>query len=124
MTGTKYVRLTVTDADGDTDDNKQSFDVGEPTPDQPANAVWTVPSGAEAGTPTTLDGTRSTGDGPITCTWTFEDESGSTLWEPPVDGCTLRKTFRVPGTKYVRLTVTDADGDTDANKQSFAVGAP
>jgi PKD repeat protein len=72
----------------------------------------------------TLDGTGSTGNAPITCTWTFENRSGSTLWEPPVNGCPLQKTFRVPGTKYVRLTVTDADGDTDANKQSFTVRAP
>jgi hypothetical protein len=27
------------------------------------------------------------------------------------------------GAKYVRLTVRDADGDTDSSKQSFVVGA-
>ena len=166
--GTKYVRLTVTDADGDTAAAKQSFNVDgstatpvptpnpiptpsptptptptptatpSPTPtpaptptppptptptpnDTPATAAWTAPSDAETGTPVTLDGTRSTGDAPITCTWTFEDQSGSTLWEPPVDGCTLQKTFRFPGPKYVTLTVTDADGDADATTQSFSV---
>ena len=94
-----------------------------PEPDAPAVAAWTAPSDARVGTAVTLDGTSSTGDGPISCTWTFENESGSTLWEPPVDGCTLEKTFQVAGTKHIRLTVTDADGDTGAAKQSFVVGA-
>ena len=69
----------------------------------------------------TLDGTRSTGDGPLTCIWTFEDADGATVWET-IAGCKLSKTFQAVDTKYVKLTVTDADGDTDSSKQSFAVG--
>jgi hypothetical protein len=90
------------------------------TPDKPAAAVWTAPSGATVGTPVTLDGTRSTGDGTLTCTWGFEDESGSTVWET-VTGCRITKTFQNADTKYVTLTVRDADGDTHSNRQSFAV---
>ena len=33
----------------------------------------------------------------------------------------ITKTFQTAGTKYVRLIVTDGDGDSDASKQSFAV---
>jgi hypothetical protein len=68
----------------------------------------------------TLDGTASKGDGPLSCTWSFEDADGGTIWET-VTGCKLRKTFRVSGAKYVKLIVRDADGDTDSNKQSFGV---
>jgi hypothetical protein len=128
--GMKYVKLTVRDADGDTDSDKQSFAVSPsgatPTPTQPhdiaADAIWTAPTGARVGTQVTLDGSRSTGDAPITCTWTFENEDGSIVWEPPVSGCTIQKTFQSAGTKYVTLTVTDADGDTHSRKESFMVG--
>jgi hypothetical protein len=93
-----------------------------PTPaDQPAKAIWTVPSGAVVGTSTTLDGTRSTGAAPIACTWSFEDADGSIVWDTAT-GCKLVKTFTSVGTKFVRLTVRDADGDTNSSKQSFYVG--
>jgi hypothetical protein len=70
----------------------------------------------------TLDGTASKGDGTLSCTWTFEDQDGSTVYET-LTGCRLSKAFRVTGTKYVKLTVRDADGDTDSNKKSFNVSA-
>ena len=70
----------------------------------------------------TLDGTASTGDGTLTCAWSFEDASGG-VWET-VSGCKITKTFQVADTKYVRLTVTDADGDTNASLKSFAVSTP
>ena len=122
--GTKYVKLTVKDGNGDTNSNKQSFDVaaaGGGT-DTPAKAVWTAPKGARVGTAVTLDGTRSTGDAPMSCTWTFEDQSGSTVFETQT-GCKLQKAFKYAGTKYVKLSVRDADGDTSSNKQSFPVSA-
>src|SRR3954451_24527583 len=89
-----------------------------PTPDTPAMAIWTAPSGVVAGVPTVLDGSRSTGNGPIACTWSFENADGSTVWDTAT-GCKLQKTFTSVGTKYVRLTVRDADGDTNSSKQSF-----
>jgi hypothetical protein len=82
--------------------------------------VWTAPTSAYAGTPITLDGTASQGDGPLTCTWSFENQDGSTVWETAT-GCKISKTFTNVDTKYVRLTVKDADGDTDSNLKSFAV---
>ena len=98
-----------------------------PTPtatpvDIPAKAVWTAPSGAQTGQAVTLDGTRSTGDAPITCTWSFENQDGSTVWETAT-GCKIQKTFANADTKYVTLTVRDNDGDTDSSRKSFAVTA-
>jgi hypothetical protein len=92
-----------------------------PTPtDTPAKAVWTAPTGVRTNTAVTLDGTRSTGDGPLTCTWSFENQSGSTVWETRT-GCKLSMAFQNADTKYVKLIVRDADGDTDSSRQSFAV---
>ena len=70
----------------------------------------------------TLDGTRSTGDGPMSCTWSFENQNGSTVYET-LTGCTLKKAFQTTGVKYVKLTVRDNDGDTNTNKQSFTVSS-
>jgi hypothetical protein len=70
----------------------------------------------------TFDGTRSTGDEPLSCRWSFENADGSNVWDTQT-GCMVEKAFRVPGTKYVRLVVTDRDGDTDSNRQSFVVAS-
>jgi hypothetical protein len=87
-----------------------------------AKAVWTVPSNALVGVPVTLDGSSSQGNAPLECTWSFEDESGNTVWETH-PGCELPFVFQVAGTKYVKLTVRDADGEVNSNRQSFAVGS-
>jgi PKD domain len=91
-----------------------------PPADKPARAVWTVPANVRVGQAVTLDATRSTGDGTLTCTWSFEDQAGTKVWETAT-GCKLIKTFKNADTKYVKLTVRDADGDTNASRQSFAV---
>jgi hypothetical protein len=93
-----------------------------PPTDTPAQAIWTAPSGATVGTPVTLDGTSSQGDAPLACSWSFENQDGSTVYETQT-GCQIQKTFQVVGTKYVKLTVTDIDGDTSSNKQTFDVAA-
>ena len=80
--------------------------------------MWTPPSGARVGVAVTLDGTRSTGDGTISCTWALENQAGSTVYET-LTGCKLQKTFQYADPKYVKLTVRDRDGDTDTNRQSF-----
>jgi hypothetical protein len=124
FTGTKYVKLTVRDADGDTNANKKSFSVSAAAPpaDIAAQAIWTAPTSARVGQTVTLDGTASKGDGPISCTWSFEDQAGTTVYET-LSGCKLSKAFRFVGTKYVKLTVTDADGDTNSNKKNFYVSS-
>ena len=70
-----------------------------PTPDTAADALWTPPRGARVGVTVTLDGTRSTGDGPISCTWSFEDQNGTAAFET-LTGCTLKKAFKVTGAKW------------------------
>ncbi len=144
---TKYVRLIVADADGDTDaSSRRSFPANPaptptptptvtttptstpiptasptPPPDTPAQAIWTPPFGVVIGRPVTLDGTRSKGDAPLTCTWGFENRTGSVQLQPPVHGCKVQETFTAAGTTYVELTVVDADGDTNSLKYAFAV---
>jgi hypothetical protein len=95
----------------------------EPAPNVPADAVWTPPTNAVVGVPLTLDGTKSKGDGPLLCTWSFENATGSTVWETRT-GCALSFTFKVADTKYVTLTVTDSDGEIDSSRQSFRVDPP
>jgi hypothetical protein len=85
-------------------------------------AIWTAPTGLQVEQPVTLDATRSTGTAPLSCTWSFQSQDGAIVWETRT-GCRLRKAFHYPGTKYVELTVRDADGDTAANRQSFSVAA-
>jgi hypothetical protein len=91
----------------------------EPTP-VPAKAVWTAPTNVKVGQTVTLDGTRSTGTGTLTCTWSFENQDGSTIWET-IRGCKIYKAFQNADTKYVKLIVKDANGSTSSNRQSFAV---
>jgi hypothetical protein len=86
-------------------------------------ALWTAPTGVRTGQLTTLDGTRSTGDGPLECTWSFENADASVVWDTKT-GCKVDMTFQNADTKYVRLTVKDTHGKTDASLQSFAVTAP
>jgi hypothetical protein len=123
-TGTQYMRLKVTDVDGDTDSSLKTISVAEaitpPPPSIPASAIWTAPMNAVVGVPVELDGTASGGDAPLACTWSFEDQAGTTVWETHT-GCKLPFTFQVADTKYVRLTVNDADGETASNRQSFSV---
>ncbi len=122
---TKYLKLTVTDANGESNSNRQSFAVSEASsaPSSPVKAIWTAPSGVEVGVPVTLNGSASTGEAPLSCTWSFENESGSIVWETH-NGCTIKFTFEQANTKYLKLTVTDANGESNSNRQSFAVSEP
>ena len=97
---------------------------GEPEPPAatPPTAIWTPPADARVGVPVLLDGSESSGDGPLSCVWSFEDSSGSIVWETH-SGCLLPFTFAVADTKFVTLTVTAANGESDANRQSFPVAA-
>jgi len=92
-----------------------------PPPDTAALAVWSAPVGARVGQPVTLDGTASQGDAPIACLWRFEYPDGSLVQSRT--GCLISFTFQVVGTKYVRLVVTDADGDTHGLLRTFTVSS-
>jgi hypothetical protein len=88
----------------------------------PVEAIWSAPSEAQANVSVLLDGTRSTGNGTLSCTWSFEDETGAIVWQTR-KGCAIDFTFESPGTKYVRLSVTDSTGTSASNKQSFDVAS-
>ncbi|MGH2975513.1 MAG: PKD domain-containing protein, partial [Solirubrobacterales bacterium] len=123
--GTQYMRLTVTDVDGDANSSVKTISVAEeapPPPDTPPNAVWTAPEEATVGVPVTLDGTASSGDESLECTWSFENQSGAIVWETHT-GCIIPFTFQIADTKYVELTVTNSSGESDTNRQSFPVTA-
>jgi hypothetical protein len=90
------------------------------TPTPRATAVWHGPAGARVDVPVTLDGTASTGSGPLTCTWSFENRDGSAVYQTR-SGCAIDFTFEDVGTKYVALEVRDAAGESDSDKQSFRV---
>ncbi|MCO5316998.1 MAG: PKD domain-containing protein [Microthrixaceae bacterium] len=88
-----------------------------PEPAVVADAVATPASGA-APLATTLDASGSTVvNGPATYLWTLPD--GSTL-----DGAVVQHTFADQGTKAVKLTVTDADGDSATRTILVDVTAP
>lgn len=95
-----------------------------PDPSPPTvtpEAIWTPPGTALVSLPVTLDGTSSTGGDPLACTWSFENQDGSKVFQT-LNGCKVTFTFTSTGTKHVKLTVEDAEGEADSNKQSFTVG--
>ncbi len=94
-----------------------------PEQGDPIEAVWEAPETPLASVPVTLDGTSSTGEGPLSCTWSFENQTGSIVWQTQT-GCRIEFTFTGSGTKHVELIVKDAEGDVDTNKQSFVVAPP
>ncbi len=99
--------------------------IADPPPPSPPTASFSYsPSLPVAGQPVTLDGTSSTcPDGP--CAYAWSDDGGTTqpipaLW-PLGSGQTLLFTFGGAGTKYVRLVVTDATGQTATVEHNVVV---
>jgi hypothetical protein len=135
--GTQYMRLTVTDVDGDKDSSRKAISVASsaltPQVEQPAApmasvaagpavaAIWRAPN-PRAGRPVTLDGTRSQGAPPLTCTWTFESNDASRLGAPR-NGCKVSHRFRTVGVVYVTLTVGAADGSSASSRHPVRVRA-
>jgi hypothetical protein len=97
--------------------------VASPPPDELPQANWTAPADAQVGVPVTLDGSGSTGEAPLACTWSFENQAGDTVFQER-SGCMIEFTFGATGTKYVRLEVRSGDGGSDSNRQSFVVAPP
>jgi hypothetical protein len=91
--------------------------------DVPADARWThSPSSPRVGQVVRFDGTGSTGNGLLSCRWEFTNQSGTTVYQTRT-GCLLDFTFQGSGTKWVRLRVTDADGDTDSDLHGLEVSS-
>jgi hypothetical protein len=99
----------------------------EPAPVAPTASFTFAPTSPVAGQAVTLDGAGSTcPDGP--CTYAWSDDGGPTrpipaLW-PLGSGKVLSFTFLEIGTKYVRLVVTDAAGQTATVEHNIVVVEP
>jgi hypothetical protein len=91
----------------------------DPTLGEQTQAIWNAPEAA-VHVAVTLDGTASTGAGPLECTWSFENPSGTIVWQTR-RGCVIGFTFDEAGPKYVRLIVEGADGASHSNKQTIEV---
>jgi hypothetical protein len=96
-----------------------------PTP--PIASFTFTPASPVTGEAITLDGTASScPDAP--CTYEWSDDGGTTRPIPPLwplgSGSTLAFTFSGAGTKYVRLVVTDAAGQTATIEHNVTISAP
>jgi len=94
-----------------------------------ADASWThSPAQPRVRQLVTFDGTASAGNPPLACRWEFTNSTGSTVYQTRADaGCRWDFTqadgagFSSSGTKYVRLRVSDGDGDIDTDLHSLTV---
>jgi hypothetical protein len=124
--GSHTFSVRATDAAGNVDASPaaRSWTVQSPPADhQPAAAYTYSPSSPTAGQAVSYDASSATcQDTP--CTYTWEDDgtdgSGGTQW-PLGSGKTMSFTFQDPGVKNVRVTVADADGDTNSTMKAVTV---
>lgn len=124
--GTKYVRLVITDAGGQTSTMEHNVTVSATAPSSPIARFTYSPTAPVVGGAVAFDATSSScSDAP--CTYSWSDDGSSTpppapLW-PLGSGATLKFTFHEAGTKYVRLTITDAGGQTATVEHNVVVAA-
>jgi hypothetical protein len=132
--GTKYVNLTVRDARGRTAGVEHDVivsaapppdDTPPPTPPAPTAAFSYSPQSPTTGQEVTFDASISTCNA-TPCSYAWEDDgpdgAGGTQW-PLGSGQKLKFTFSGEGTKYARLTVTDALGRKDTVEHDVTVGS-
>ncbi|PYR96270.1 MAG: hypothetical protein DMG12_26665, partial [Acidobacteria bacterium] len=100
--GTKYVRLTITDAQSRSASVEHNVIVSPSTPLVPAFTY--SPSNPVTGSPVSFDGSSSTCPA-SPCSYSWTDDADSSLLGT---GVRMSFTFRDVGTKYVRLTITDS----------------
>jgi hypothetical protein len=119
--GLKTVRLRVVDDDGAAAVSTATVQVSStagPTLPAPAARFTVTPAAAVTGTQVTFDGSGSTcGAPPCSYTWKDVGPNGTGDW-PLGSGTVISFTFNGTGTKYVRLTLTDAlDRTATANRE-------
>jgi hypothetical protein len=118
------LRVVVTAANAGGATPARSASVGPVSAPTPTASFTYTPTSPLAGQPVTLDGTSSTcPNGP--CTYEWSDDGGPTRPLPPIlplgSGATLSLTFSQAGTKYVRLVVSDALGQTATVEHNVVV---
>jgi hypothetical protein len=123
--GSHTFEVRATDAAGNVDESPavRTWTVEAPAEEpeeEEVQAVWEAPENPQVNVPVTLDGAASTGDGDLTCIWSFENWDGSIVWQTR-EGCVIGFTFEGSGVKYVSLIVEDTDGEVDSSKQAFTV---
>jgi len=121
--GTYTCTLTVTDAYGSTGSASITVNVAEVVVDLVPTATITRPSATisiYAGDTVNFRGSATSGDSPLTYTWSFPGGTprSSSLQNPG------NVTFNTVGTYTCTLTVTDEDGDTDSDTVRVTVTAP
>jgi hypothetical protein len=122
---TMRVVVTASNAGGNTPVTSAGTGPVAALPPLPPIASFTVtPVSPVAGQAVTLDGSSSScSDGP--CTYAWSDDGSTTRPIPPLwslgSGQTRAYTFSAMGTKYVRLVVTDAKGQTATVEHNVVV---
>ena len=111
--GTRYVTLTVTDANGLSNSITKSFDPGASVPSNQAPVANFTYSCTNL--PCTLDGTGSTDDkGIVSYAWDLNKyPDGSAT------GSSVTVVYPHSGMRYVTLTVTDAEGVSNSITRAF-----
>jgi large repetitive protein len=116
--GTRTVRMVVTDATSDTAVVFDTIRVNAP----PNAAFHFSPSSPTAGEQVSFDGSDSTDDAALA--------DGSFDWDFDADGAyddasgrQVGHSFSTPGTKPVGLRVTDSEGDTSTDSDTVSVAA-
>jgi hypothetical protein len=126
--GSHTFSVRATDAAGNTDASpaSQAWTIqSAPVDHQPVAAFTYSPASPTVGQAVSFDASSATcDDTPCTYDWVDDgdDGSGGNQW-PLGNGKTLSFTFQQAGVKNVRVTVTDADGDTATMVTSITVGA-
>jgi Big-like domain-containing protein/PKD domain-containing protein len=96
-----------------------------PVDHQPAAAYAYSPASPTAGQAVSFDASSATcDDAPCTYTWEDDGTDGPAGGQWPLGtGKTMAFTFQDPGVKNVRVTVADADGDTNSTMKAVTVGS-
>jgi parallel beta-helix repeat protein len=114
--GTKYVRLTLTDARSRTASVQKNVVVTQAVSAPVASFTYS-PSNPLAGSAVSFDGSASKCDA-TPCTYRWTDDADASLLGT---GVTMSFVFQQAGAKYVRLTVTDSQGRNGSMQQNVTV---
>jgi hypothetical protein len=129
--GSHSFSVRATDAAGNTDASpaSQTWTIQNapppPADHQPVAAYTFAPASPTAGQAVSFDASSATcDDTPCTYTWEDDGTDGPAGGQSPLGtGRTMSFTFHDPGVMNVRVTVTDADGDTATTVKAITVGA-